>query len=342
MSQGLVTIAVAGDAAEADSIVRTLAAAGIGAQPRRGGGRSRRSPHDGPCRVLVESELVGAAQAALLEEDDRPTTTTDRDEGTPTAIFDRMAERYDDLRVREEQLAEQFAFTVAQGLGAGDATARRGVRHRLARGDGGRAAGRQGMGRRRLRADAREGARAARARRRVQARAGGRPAVPRRLVRRRHDAARRAHARRPPAARAGRGAARARARGAAVRLDVRARALHGPPPAAYLPDLPAIDLARFPSADVLTRELAAAGFADVRGAWFEQAGSVSRARAAEQLRARHLSTIHLLPQEQVAAAAERLEREAAAARAAAHDGAALAASRRARDVARASASAGAA
>ena len=46
---------------------------------------------------------------------------------------------------------------------------------------------------------------------------------------------------------------------------------------------------------------------------FEQDGSVSRERAAEQLRARHLSTIHLLPAEQVAAAAERLEREAAAA-----------------------------
>ena len=26
------------------------------------------APHDGPCRVLVESELVGAAQAALLDE----------------------------------------------------------------------------------------------------------------------------------------------------------------------------------------------------------------------------------------------------------------------------------
>jgi hypothetical protein len=69
MTQGLVTIAVAGDAAEADSIVRTLAGAGIsarleGAEVEVGG-----VPHDGPCRVLVESELVGAAQAALLEED---------------------------------------------------------------------------------------------------------------------------------------------------------------------------------------------------------------------------------------------------------------------------------
>jgi SAM-dependent methyltransferase len=81
----------------------------------------------------------------------------------------------------------------------------------------------------------------------------------------------------------------------------------------YLPDLPAVDLARFPSAEVLTRELADAGFVDVRLCWFEQGGSVPRERAAEQLRARHLSTVHLLPPEQVAAAAERLEAEAAAA-----------------------------
>jgi hypothetical protein len=27
-------------------------------------------PHDGPCRVLVESELIVAAQEALLDEDE--------------------------------------------------------------------------------------------------------------------------------------------------------------------------------------------------------------------------------------------------------------------------------
>jgi SAM-dependent methyltransferase len=81
----------------------------------------------------------------------------------------------------------------------------------------------------------------------------------------------------------------------------------------YLPDLPAIDLARFPSAEILTRELTEAGFGDVSLRWFQQTGSVSRERAAEQLRARHLSTIHLLPAEQVAAAVERLDVEAASA-----------------------------
>ena len=67
MSHGLVTIAVAGDAAEADSIVRTLAEAGIEARLE---GTEGGMPHDGPCRVLVESELVTAAQAALLDEDE--------------------------------------------------------------------------------------------------------------------------------------------------------------------------------------------------------------------------------------------------------------------------------
>jgi SAM-dependent methyltransferase len=81
----------------------------------------------------------------------------------------------------------------------------------------------------------------------------------------------------------------------------------------YLPDLPAVDLARFPTAETLTAELTEAGFAEVRLHWYDQEGSVSRARAAEQLRARHLSTIHLLPPEQVSAAAHRLEAEAAAA-----------------------------
>jgi hypothetical protein len=68
MTHGLVTIAVAGDGAEADSILRTLAGAGITAKLEGAEGEVGCAPHDGPCRVLVESELVGAAQAALLDE----------------------------------------------------------------------------------------------------------------------------------------------------------------------------------------------------------------------------------------------------------------------------------
>jgi hypothetical protein len=68
MSEGLVTIAVAGDAAEADAILRTLADVGINARLEGAEGSLGGMPHDGPCRVLVESALVGMAQEALLEE----------------------------------------------------------------------------------------------------------------------------------------------------------------------------------------------------------------------------------------------------------------------------------
>ena len=70
MSNGLVTIAVAGDGAEADSILRTLAEAGISARLEGAEGELGGAPHDGPCRVLVESDLVAAAQEALLDEDE--------------------------------------------------------------------------------------------------------------------------------------------------------------------------------------------------------------------------------------------------------------------------------
>jgi hypothetical protein len=70
MTHGLVTIAVAGDGAEADSILRTLAGAGITARLEGAEGDIGGSPHDGPCRVLVDSDLVVAAQEALLDEDD--------------------------------------------------------------------------------------------------------------------------------------------------------------------------------------------------------------------------------------------------------------------------------
>ena len=70
MTDGLVTIAVAADGAEADSILRTLAGAGITARLEGAEGELGGTPHDGPCRVLVASDLVGAAQEALLDEDD--------------------------------------------------------------------------------------------------------------------------------------------------------------------------------------------------------------------------------------------------------------------------------
>ncbi len=43
-----------------------------------------------------------------------------------------------------------------------------------------------------------------------------------------------------------------------------------------------------------------------------QDGTVSRAEAAERVRGGYISTVHLLPPDEVAAAVDRLEREAAA------------------------------
>jgi SAM-dependent methyltransferase len=240
------------------------------------------------------------------------TTTTEGDGSTPGAIFDRMAERYDDLRMRGEQFAEQFAFTVAEGLGAATrlldvgcgtgslvatAVERLGVKAwgvdasepMLARA---RERNVRGAAFKRGQAD------------NLPFRDGWFDAVTMRLV---------VHAlgdRRPGALAEAR-----RVLAPEGRLFIWTFApehFTGHHLRTYLPDLPAVDLARFPSAEVLTAELADAGFADVRLRPFDQHGSVTRERAAEQLRSRHLSTIHMLGEQQVAAAAERLEHEAAA------------------------------
>jgi SAM-dependent methyltransferase len=81
--------------------------------------------------------------------------------------------------------------------------------------------------------------------------------------------------------------------------------------ASYLPSLPALDLARFPSPAQLERELADAGCATVEQHVLQQAGSIGRAEAAARVRAGYISTVHLLPPDEVAAAVARLESEAA-------------------------------
>ena len=241
-----------------------------------------------------------------------PTTTTDEDGGTPPAIFDRMAERYDDLRGPQGQLAEQFDFTVAQGLGAATrlldvgcgtgALVEAAVERLGVRGWGVDASDQ-------MLAKARERHVRGAAFKRAQAddlpfRDGWFDAVTMRLV---------VHAlgdRRPAALAEAR---RVLSSGGQLFIWTFAPAhFTGHHLVSYLPDLAPIDLARFPTPDALSAELIAAGFTDVRMQAFEQRGVVERERAAEQLRAGHVSTIHLLPPEQVAAAVERLEREAAA------------------------------
>jgi len=245
-----------------------------------------------------------------------PTATTiteiSENDGTPPAIFDRMAERYDELRVSEAQLAAQFDFTVAEGLGAATRLLDVGCGTGTLVAEAVERLGLKAWG-----VDASEAMLAKARERRVRGaafklgqaddlpfRKAWFDAVTMRLV---------VHTL---------GDRRTRALAEARRVLAPEGRLFiwtfapdhftGHHLRTYLPDLPAVDLARFPSAELLTSELAEAGFGDVRLCWFEQGGSVSRARAAEQLRARHLSTIHLLPPEQVTAAAERLEAEAAA------------------------------
>jgi SAM-dependent methyltransferase len=224
-----------------------------------------------------------------------------------------MAERYDELRTSEAQLGAQFEFTVAQGLGA--------ATRLLDVGCGTGALVETAVARLGVKAwgvDASEPMLAKARERRVRGaafklaqaddlpfREGWFDAVTMRLV---------VHA--LGERRTGALAEARRVLAPGGRLFIWTFApdhFTGHHLRTYLPDLPAVDLARFPSAEDLTSELAGTGFGDVQLRWFEQSGSVSRERAAEQLRHRHLSTIHLLPPEQVAAATARLEAEAAAA-----------------------------
>ncbi len=82
--------------------------------------------------------------------------------------------------------------------------------------------------------------------------------------------------------------------------------------APYLPSLPAVDLARFPDPDALVVELRDAGFPHVEQHTLRQDGSIGRAAAAARVRAGYISTVHLLPPDEVAAAVERLEAESEA------------------------------
>jgi ubiquinone/menaquinone biosynthesis C-methylase UbiE len=80
----------------------------------------------------------------------------------------------------------------------------------------------------------------------------------------------------------------------------------------YLPSLPALDLARFTEPGLLADELGRAGFAAVEQHVLRQEGSISRGDAAARVRGGYISTLHLLPEDEVADGVARLEAEAAA------------------------------
>ena len=75
------------------------------------------------------------------------------------------------------------------------------------------------------------------------------------------------------------------------------------------PSLEGIDRARFPEPAELVRELAVAGFGVVRVFRLSQRRELDRDTALERIRGRHISTFDLLSEEEIAAGAERAERE---------------------------------
>ncbi len=66
---GMVTVAVAGDVAEADEIRGVLQRAGIEAELEGVESEVSGMPHDGPCRVLVRDAHAEAALDALADAD---------------------------------------------------------------------------------------------------------------------------------------------------------------------------------------------------------------------------------------------------------------------------------
>jgi len=67
---GLVTIAVAGDIAEAQEVCGVLDRAGITTTLEGAEGNSGAVPSDGPCRILVEAPFLDRARDALAEADE--------------------------------------------------------------------------------------------------------------------------------------------------------------------------------------------------------------------------------------------------------------------------------
>jgi SAM-dependent methyltransferase len=77
----------------------------------------------------------------------------------------------------------------------------------------------------------------------------------------------------------------------------------------FFPAMEAIDRARFPDAAALDRELRTAGFGHVRTHRRHQAGTLTRERALDWIRNRHISTFDLLTEEEIREGTTRAERE---------------------------------
>jgi ubiquinone/menaquinone biosynthesis C-methylase UbiE len=77
----------------------------------------------------------------------------------------------------------------------------------------------------------------------------------------------------------------------------------------YFPSIAEIDLARFAPADVLARELRAAGFAAVDTLGLHQRSRIDRETALERIRGRHISTFDLVDETEFEAGLNRATKE---------------------------------
>ena len=77
----------------------------------------------------------------------------------------------------------------------------------------------------------------------------------------------------------------------------------------YFPSVLEIDLARFPSAEELEVELAAAGFSGIEVEPFCRDAVITRPEALARIRGRHISTFDLIGEEEYRRGLERAERE---------------------------------
>jgi ubiquinone/menaquinone biosynthesis C-methylase UbiE len=78
---------------------------------------------------------------------------------------------------------------------------------------------------------------------------------------------------------------------------------------AYFPSILGIDRARFPAAAALEHELGGAGFSSVEVTPHESRRTISRDQVLERIRGRHISTFELLDEEEYAAGLAHAERE---------------------------------
>jgi len=77
----------------------------------------------------------------------------------------------------------------------------------------------------------------------------------------------------------------------------------------YFPSIQAIDEQRFPDEETLCRELAAAGFGRTGVVPLQQGAPLDRGWGLRRVRARHISTLQLVGEDEYAAGLSRLERE---------------------------------